>query len=148
MKDNLIGISADHAGYSLKEEVKKYLAEKGFEIKDYGAYEDDTLDDYPDFGHPLGNAIESGEIIKGISFCGAGNGINIVANKYPHVRSALCWKPEIAVLARRHNDANICSIPARFVNIDEAIHIVSKFLDTKFDGGRHERLVEKIPIKD
>ena len=147
MEEKIIGISADHAGYSLKEELKNYLQKKGYQLEDYGAYEDDSLDDYPDFGHPLGEAINNGKIKRGISFCGAGNGINIVANKYPHVRSALCWKPEIAVLARKHNNANICSIPARFVDFDEAIHIIEKFFDTKFEGDRHQRRIDKIPIK-
>ncbi|HDP76533.1 MAG TPA: ribose 5-phosphate isomerase B [Bacteroidales bacterium] len=139
-------IASDHAGYTTKEELKKYLAELGYNVWDFGTHSEDSVD-YPDFAHPLATAIEKGDYQLGILLCGSGNGVSITANKHQGVRSALCWLPEIATLARKHNNANVCAIPARFVSISEAKKIVKAFLDAKFEGGRHTRRVEKIPMK-
>lgn len=146
MSKPTLAIASDHAGYSTKEELKKYLAELGYNVWDFGTHSDDSVD-YPDFAHPLATAIEKGDYQLGILLCGSGNGVSITANKHQGVRSALCWLPEIATLARQHNDANVCAIPARFVSVSEAKQIVKAFLEAKFDGGRHTRRVEKIPVK-
>ncbi len=138
-----IGIGADHAGFSLKEILKTHLQKRGFAVKDYGTFSDQSVD-YPDYAHPLAADINSKAIGKAIVLCGSGNGVNMTVNKYPGVRSALCWSEQIAILARRHNDANICALPARFITEPEAQLIVDTFLDTPFDGGRHQRRVEKI----
>jgi len=145
MKKERLAIASDHAGYEKKEYVKKYLEDKGYELKDLGALSPERSD-YPDFGHVLASAVERGEFSKGISLCGSGNGINITANKHQGIRAALCWNEEIAGLARSHNDANICSIPARFITNEEAEKIVDAFLNTDFEGGRHERRIKKIPL--
>ncbi len=149
MKDlgrKVIALASDHAGFDKKQVTIKYLEEKGIEFKDFGCYSEDSCD-YPDFGHKIGKAINEGKFEIGITFCGSGQGISITANKYPNVRSALCWKPEIAKLAKQHNNANICAIPGRFVTEEETIAIVEVFLNTDFEGGRHARRIEKIPIK-
>ncbi|MFW5701048.1 MAG: ribose 5-phosphate isomerase B [Cyclobacteriaceae bacterium] len=145
MKKETLVIASDHAGYERKEYVKKYLEEKGYEVKDLGAYSAERSD-YPDFGHALATSVEKGEFSRGISLCGSGNGINITANKHQDIRAALCWNEEIAALARLHNDANICSLPARFISNQEAEKIVDAFLNTEFEGGRHERRIKKIPL--
>lgn len=142
---NKIGLAADHAGYKLKEEVKAQLIARGLQVEDYGCYTDERCD-YPDFAHPMGHALQEGMIERGISICGSGNGIAMVLNKYPCIRAALCWSVELARLAREHNDANVLSLPARFISEEEAEAIVSAFLDTSFEGGRHVARVEKIPI--
>lgn len=116
------------------------------EIKDLGSYTDEKVD-YPDFGHLLATAVSEGEYEMGISICGTGNGINMTANKHPGIRSALCWNEEIGRLARAHNNANICALPGRFISESEAYLIVKTFINTPFDGGRHERRIEKIPLK-
>lgn len=139
-----IALASDHAGFQLKQEVIKYLQDEGHTIKDYGAFSSESSD-YPDYAHPLASAVESGEFELGISMCGSGNGINITANKHQGIRSALCWTEEIAELARLHNNANICALPARFVDKDKALSIIKKFLSTKFEGGRHIQRIEKIP---
>lgn len=140
-----IAIASDHAGYEMKLDIIKYLEEKGYMINDLGTdSKNDT--DYPDFGHPLANAVESGTAEVGISLCGSGNGINMVTNKHQGIRGALCWNNEIAWLARSHNDANICSLPARFIDQEQAKEIVSIFLETSFEGGRHHKRIEKIPV--
>lgn len=144
MKLKVIGMASDHAGYEMKLKLKKYLEEKGYMIKDFGAYSAESSD-YADFAHPLASAVEEGECYPGISLCGSGNGINMTVNKHAGIRSALCWNAEIAELARKHNDANICSLPARFISEEDARHIVDAFLDTGFEGGRHERRIKKIP---
>ena len=141
-----IALASDHAGYERKQVVKKYLEEQGFECSDYGAFSSESSD-YPDYAHPLALAVENGEFDFGITLCGSGNGINIVANKHQKIRSAICWKPEIAELARLHNDANVCALPARFITDEEAITIVKIFLSTEFEGGRHQRRIDKIPIE-
>ncbi len=140
-----LAIASDHAGYSMKLSVIKYLKDKGYQIKDFGTDAADAVD-YPDYGHPLAEAVESGQFDMGISLCGSGNGINMVTNKHQGIRGALCWNREMSALARSHNDANICSIPARFVDLDNAKEIVDAFLETEFEGGRHVKRIQKIPI--
>lgn len=141
-----IALASDHAGYSTKEEMKRYLESLGHQVWDFGTHSEESVD-YPDFAHPLAIAVEKGEYTLGFIFCGSGNGVSITANKHQGIRSALCWTAEIASLARQHNDANVCAIPARFVSVSDAKHIVKAFLDSKFEGGRHQRRVEKIPVK-
>ncbi len=141
-----VAIAADHAGFKLKEEVKKHLEQNGFVVKDFGTFGSESVD-YPDFAHPLAFSVESHENDFGISICGSGNGINMTVNKHQNIRSALCWNVEIAELARRHNDANICALPARFISTKLGIQIIDKFLNTPFDAGRHKIRIEKIPLK-
>lgn len=136
-----IAIGADHAGYDYKEIIKAFLAD--YEVKDFGTYSSESVD-YPDFAHPVANAVESGEFLFGILVCGSANGVAITANKHQHIRAAICWEKEIASLARQHNNANIICIPARFVSEDLAKEMVATFLDTAFEGGRHANRVEKI----
>jgi len=147
VKKRKVAIVSDHAGYYLKEILIKYLVTQNLELKDLGCYSYEATDDYPDFGHPLASAVSCGEFDLGISICGTGNGINMTVNKHQGIRSALCWNEEIGRLARAHNDANICSLPARFINESEAILIVKAFLETEFEGGRHKRRIDKIPLK-
>lgn len=139
----IIPIACDHAGYELKETVKKHLESRGFEVKDFGTNSSESVD-YPDYAHPLGSAVNKGEYHRGITICGSGNGIQMTVNKYPNVRAALCWSVEIAQLGRQHNDCNVISLPARFVSQELALQMVDAFLDTPFEGGRHQRRVEKI----
>lgn len=141
-----LGIACDHAGYETKEKIKIYLETKGHKVTDYGTNSSDSMD-YPDTAHPLAQAVEDNEFDFGITLCGSGNGINMTANKHQGIRAALCWTVEISQLAREHNDANICSLPARFVSYELAEQIVDIFLTTEFEGGRHQRRVEKIPVK-
>ena len=143
----IIGLASDHAGYDLKCVIKAYLEKNNFILKDYGC-ESAVSCDYADFAHLLGYAIDNKEIERGLVFCGSGNGINMTVNKHPGVRSALCWNTEIAELARHHNDANVCSLPSRFITIDEAKKIIDIFLAEKFDGGRHLQRIEKIPLSE
>ncbi len=137
-----IAIACDHAGFDYKEIIKKHL-EKTFEVKDFGTFSKDSVD-YPDFVHPAANAVETGETDLGILICGSGNGVQITANKHQKIRCALCWMPEIAELARKHNNANMISLPARFIAKELALEIVQKFLTTDFEGGRHQNRVDKI----
>ena len=139
----LIGIAADHAGVEMKAFLKKRLEAQGHELRDFGAYSCDSMD-YPDVAHPLAAALLKGEVQTGVSICGSGNGISITMNRHPGIRAALCWLPEIAQLARAHNDANVCSLPARFIDNATAQKIVETFLSTAFEGGRHQRRIEKI----
>jgi len=141
-----IAIVSDHAGYYLKEKVLSFLISQKHDVKDFGATSAEPVD-YPDFGHLLANAISAGEFELGISICGTGNGINMVVNKHPGIRSALCWNEEISRLARAHNDANICALPGRFISESEAYLIVKTFIETSFEGGRHKRRVDKISLK-
>lgn len=138
-----IAIGSDHAGFKLKEKVRKYLLEKGLEVKDFGTYSEESVD-YPDFAHPVANAVENKEVDFGIIMCGSGNGINMAANKHKGIRAALSWNAEIAKLARQHNDANILTLPGRFIEEVEALKAVDVFLETVFEGGRHQKRVEKI----
>lgn len=140
-----IGIACDHAGYQLKELIIGYLDSKGFEVLDYGCDSEESCD-YADYAHPLASAVENGEVSRGIALCGSGNGIGMTLNKHQGVRAALCWLPEIADLACRHNDANICVLPARFVTNDEAMKIIDAYFAAEFEGGRHERRIAKIPL--
>ena len=140
-----IAIACDHAGFSLKERLIKYLVDEEYYVKDLGTYSTDAVD-YPDFAHKLANVIAKNEYDYGISLCGSGNGINMTANKHQQIRSALCWNEEISRLARAHNNANICSLPARFINFENALLIVRAFLHTEFDGGRHLKRIKKIPV--
>jgi ribose 5-phosphate isomerase B len=144
-KQMKIGIAADHAGYLYKQKLIEKLEDKGFIMSDFGCQSEESCD-YPDFAHPLAEAIENGEMDMGISICGSGNGINMVVNKYAGIRSAICWNEEIALLARTHNNANICALPARFVSFELAWKMVEIFINTEFEGGRHQRRIEKIPI--
>lgn len=141
----IIGLASDHAGYDLKCCIKKLLEKRGFIIKDYGC-DSSVSCDYPDYAHNLGFAIENKDIERGFVFCGSGNGINMTVNKHQGVRSALCWNTEIAKLARNHNDANVCSLPSRFITESEAKEIVDVFLNEGFEGGRHLIRVKKIPL--
>jgi ribose 5-phosphate isomerase B len=145
MKSKKIGLASDHAGYELKTKIIRFLEDEGYDITDFGAYSEESAD-YPDFAHPLAKAVENGEFKLGIALCGSGNGINMTLNKYQKIRSALCWTPEIAMMAKLHNDANICSLPARYISEDVAKEIVSIFLKTEFEGGRHQRRIDKISI--
>lgn len=140
----IIPIGADHAGFELKSELIPYLQSKGFEVKDYGCYTEESID-YADYGHPVASHVESNPGSWGIVICGSGNGINMTVNKHQGIRGALCWKKEIAQLAREHNDANILTLPARFITVEEAKEMVDVFIATAFEGGRHQRRIEKIP---
>jgi ribose 5-phosphate isomerase B len=141
-----IAIATDHAGFELKQKLVKHLLKQGYEIKDFGCFSKESAD-YPDFAHPLANAVENGEFDFGISICGSGNGINMAVNKHQGIRSALCWNEEVSRLARAHTDANICALPARFISESEAYLIVNTFLSTDFEGGRHKRRIDKISVK-
>lgn len=141
----LIPIGADHAGFKLKAKIISLLLSKGYEVKDFGCYSEESID-YPDYGHPVASMIEQNEGMLGILICGSGNGINMTANKHQGVRSALCWKREIAELARQHNNANIIALPARFISEDEALEMVELFLSTEFERGRHALRVDKIAL--
>jgi ribose 5-phosphate isomerase B len=143
MKVKKIFIGADHAGFYYKKIIINHLKSLGYEVVDKGTYSEQSVD-YPDFAHPVAEAVETGVADLGILICGSGNGVAITANKHQGVRAALCWTKEIAALARQHNDANIISLPARFVAVEEAISIIDTFLNTPFEGGRHQNRVNKI----
>lgn len=138
-----IGIGGDHAGYEYKGELIKYLESKGHKILDFGPNSADSVD-YPDHVHPLAEAIEKNDLECGILICGSANGVAITANKHQGIRAGLCWNTEVASLIRQHNDANIICIPARFVSLDEAIQMIDVFVNTEFEGGRHQNRVDKI----
>jgi ribose 5-phosphate isomerase B len=138
-----LAIGCDHAGFELKETIKNYLTGKGIEIIDKGTYSCDSVD-YPDFAHAVSNAVVDKEVKFGILICGSGNGINMAANKHAGIRAALCWRKEVATLARQHNDANILTLPARYLSGDEGIEITDAFLSADFEGGRHANRVNKI----
>jgi ribose 5-phosphate isomerase B len=140
-----IAIGSDHAGFELKEEIIKYLKSKDVRVSDKGCYSAERAD-YPDFGHAVAMAVLNMEVEVGILMCGSGNGINMSANKHKGIRAALCWNAEIAALARQHNDANILTLPARYMIKEEAFKCVDVFLNEKFEGGRHQQRVEKIDI--
>ena len=140
-----IGLACDHAGFEYKEQLKEYLSSNGNEISDYGCCSLESVD-YPDFAHQLAESIEKNENELGIQFCGTGNGINMSANKHQGIRAALCWNTHIAEQARLHNNANILTMPARHLSWEEIKEIVDVFLSTDFEGGRHERRVNKIKI--
>ena len=142
----MIGLASDHAGFPLKQFVRQYLEENNIDYRDYGTFSEESCD-YADYAHPLAYAIEAGDCYPGIAICGSGEGISITLNKHQSIRAALCWIPEIAHLARQHNDANVLVMPGRFITNEEADAIVNEYLSTDFEGGRHARRVAKIPIK-
>jgi len=138
-----LAIGNDHAGSDLKKKLVDLLEDQNIEVVNYGTDQNESVD-YPDFAHPVGKSIQENKVDLAIVICGSGNGVNMVVNKYPKVRSALCWNTELAALARSHNNANILAIPARFVSEEVAIQMVDTFLTTPFEGGRHQNRVEKI----
>ena len=141
-----IGLASDHAGFELKEYVKTWLEAKGWEYKDFGTYSTDSCD-YPDFAHPLAEAVETGECYPGIAICGSGEGISMTLNKHQGIRAALCWTSEIAHMTRLHNDANVLVMPGRFIDTETASQIMEEFFNTEFEGGRHQKRIDKIPVK-
>lgn len=138
-----VAIGADHAGFEYKNQLKRFLEEKGVEVKDFGTHSPESVD-YPDFAHPVAQMVENKQAEWGILVCGSGNGVAITANKHQGIRAALCWSVELAKLARQHNDANILCLPARFVSLEEAMAMVEAFAYTAFEGGRHSSRVAKI----
>jgi ribose 5-phosphate isomerase B len=142
-----IPIASDHAGFEMKEKISKALAALGFDVQDLGAASPASAD-YPDYGHPLAEEISTGAAKRGVLLCGTGLGMSYVANRHPHVRAAVAWSPEIATLARKHNDANVLVLPARFISDEDSVAILKAWLDTPFEGGRHERRVEKIELAE
>jgi len=141
-----IGFASDHAGFELKEFIKSFITQKGYACKDFGTYTIDSCD-YPDYAHPLAEAVETGDVDWGIALCGSGNGIGMTLNKHQGIRAAICWNVEMTRLTRTHNDANILVLPARFISREEAIEMTDLFLNTSFEDGRHQRRIEKIPLK-
>jgi len=144
-KTKTLALGCDHGGYELKEYIKIKIAESGYSVRDFGTYSPDSMD-YPDVAHPVASAVNSGQYEMAILICGSGNGICMTANKYAGIRAALCWKTELAMLAREHNDANILCLPGRFISQYEALNSVLAFLTTDFEGGRHQARIEKIPL--
>lgn len=142
-----IGIASDHAGYELKQLIIKDMEPQVASIYDYGTYSTDSCD-YPDFAHPLAKAVEGGACDFGIVICGSGNGITMTVNKHQGIRAALCWEVELAELARRHNNANVLGLPARFISSELALQMVEKFLTIDFEGGRHQKRIDKIPVSE
>jgi ribose 5-phosphate isomerase B len=143
---NTIPMACDHAGFELKEYMRDELMKRGFDIKDMGTYSSESVD-YPDMIHPLAKAVNDGEFKFGIIMCGSANGVSMVANKYPSVRCALCWEEEIAELAKKHNNANIIALPARFISKEKALAIFEAYYNSEFEGGRHQNRVDKISIR-
>lgn len=141
-----IAFASDHAGYELKQSLIKYVESKGFAVEDFGTNSNESCD-YPDFAHPAAEAVEKGDCDFGIAMCGSGNGISMTLNKHQGIRAALCWLPELASLARQHNNANILVLPARFISEDMAKKIVDAYLEAEFEGGRHQRRIDKIALK-
>jgi ribose 5-phosphate isomerase B len=143
MSRKIIPIGSDHAGFILKGHIIQFLESRGYELKDFGCFSEESID-YPDYAHPVAEMVAQNKGMLGILICGSGNGINMTANKHKGIRSALCWSAEIASLARQHNDANIVALPARFISIEDALEIVDTFLGTAFEGGRHQGRIDKI----
>lgn len=141
-----IGIASDHAGYEMKEFLVGYLQAKGCEVFDFGTHSPESVD-YPDYAHPLAEAVEQGEVDLGIGLCGSGEGMAMTLNKHQGIRAGLCWIPEVAELIRLHNNANVLVLPARFITNDEAVRLVDTFFETAFEGGRHEQRVAKMALK-
>lgn len=140
-----IAIGGDHAGYELKKVIVELLQSKGYTVKDFGPHSGDSVD-YPDYVHPLATAVHSDQYNFGVVICGSGNGVCMTANKHEGIRAALCWKPELATLAREHNNANVLCMPARYISEEEAIEITDAFFAATFEGGRHQRRVDKINL--
>lgn len=147
MKKQEIVIASDHAGFELKEYLKRALEKQGYQVSDKGTHSEESTD-YPDYAHALANEVVSDEDSLGVLICGSANGVSMAANKHAGIRAAIAWNPELASLARTHNDANVLSLPARFVSLDEAEEILQAFLSAKFEGGRHARRVNKIDNKE
>ncbi len=146
LKENLpAGLCSDHAGYEMKSIIEGYLEANGIKYEDFGTHSKESCD-YPDYAHPCAKAVEQGRCYPGIALCGSGNGIGMTLNKHQGIRAALCWTPELARLARAHNDANVLVLPARFIAPEMALEIVDTFLSTAFEGGRHQRRIDKIPV--
>ena len=145
MERKVIGLASDHAGFALKQHVIAWLDAKGWVWKDFGTYSEASCD-YPDFAHPLAEAVEAGECYPGIAICGSGEGISMTLNKHQGIRAALCWRADIAHLSRQHNDANVLVMPGRFIENELADEIMEEFFTTDFEGGRHEKRVAKIPV--
>ena len=145
MEIKIVGLASDHAGYTLKQFVMQYLESKGYPVKDFGTNSDISVD-YPDFAHPLAEAVQNGEVYPGIAICGSGQGMTITLNKHKGVRAGLAWNKDIAGLIRQHNDANIIVLPGRFVDNKTAEKILDTFFSATFEGGRHARRVEKIDL--
>lgn len=141
-----VGLASDHAGFELKEFVKTWLTEKGYPYKDFGTHSADSCD-YADYAHPLAQAVEAGECETGVAICGSGEGISMTLNKHQGIRAALCWIPEIARLSRQHNDANVLVMPGRFIDNKMAEQILNEFFTGAFEGGRHQKRIEKIPVR-
>ena len=146
MEIKTVGIACDHAGFPLKKFVVQYLEQHGYPYKDYGTYSDMSCD-YPDFAHALAEGIESGEVYPGIGICGSGEGMAITLNKHQKIRAGLAWSTEIGELVKKHNNANILVMPARFIPFEDAVKITDIWLDTEFEGGRHQRRIDKIPVR-
>lgn len=143
-KTKTVGLASDHAGFQMKEYLKSLFTDKGYKVKDFGAFSSESMD-YPDTAHPLAEAVEKGDVDFGVAMCGSGNGISMTLNKHQGVRAALCWTPELGALAKRHNNANIIALPARFIPEELARDIVKAYLSAEFEGGRHQRRIDKIP---
>jgi ribose 5-phosphate isomerase B len=141
-----IAIGGDHAGFEYKTAIVKWLAEKGYQLDDKGVFDDKSAD-YPDYAHPVANAVEQGEASFGILMCGSANGVCMTANKHAGIRAALCWQTDVARLTRQHNNANIICIPARFVALEYAKQMIEIFIETAFEGGRHAKRVDKIGLQ-
>ena len=141
-----IAFGSDHAGYQLKKKLEEYVIAKGYEVEDFGTGSEDSCD-YPDYAHPVALAVENGECAFGIAMCGTGNGIQMTLNKHQGIRAALCWEPALATLAKEHNNANFLVLPARFITEDMALKVVDAYLEAKFEGGRHQRRIDKIAVK-
>ena len=146
MEVKTVGLASDHAGYALKQFVKRFLNEKGYPYKDYGTFTEDSCD-YSDFGHALAEGMEKGEVYPGIAICGSGQGISMTLNKHPMIRAGVAWCEEIAQLIRQHNDANVLVMPGRFISEDTARQIMEAFFTVPFEGGRHQRRIDKIPLR-
>ena len=140
-----LAIGNDHAGYEMKTVLLKWLEEQGYEVKNFGTDSSDSVD-YPDFVHPVAEAVENETFDLGILICGSGQGVSFTANKHQGIRAALCWKAEISALARQHNNANIVCLPGRFLTEQEGIEILKTFLETSFEGGRHQKRIDKVPV--
>jgi len=140
---NVIAMASDHGGFAMKLYLKEQLEKEGYSIKDFGTFSEESVD-YPDMIHPVASAVNKGEFDRAIILCGSGNGAQITANKYANVRAGLCWNVEQARLTRQHNNANVLSLPGRFISLEEALFIARVFLSTDFEGGRHTQRVEKI----
>lgn len=141
-----LGICSDHAGYEYKQKLMEWLGSKGYQVKDFGTDSTESMD-YPDVAHPLAEAVEKGEVEKGIAMCGTGNGMAMTLNKHQGIRAGLAWDVEIGKLVKQHNNANVLVMPARFISFDMVCEITGAWLDTEFEGGRHQKRIDKIPVK-